>query len=56
MAKSNDVDPAIMAELLAQPDVKKHVKGLSPEMLDWYKDLLVSQGIYARYVKERKAK
>lgn len=47
------VDPAIMAELLEQPDVKEHVAQMSPEQLTWYKDLLVSQGIYARYVKER---
>jgi len=47
------VDPEIMAELLAQPDVAKEVAGMTPEALDWYKELLVSSGIYSRYVKER---
>lgn len=45
-----------MAELLAQPDVAEQVMTMTPEELAWYRELLVSQGLYARYVKERKKK
>ena len=55
MSKTPKVNPAIMAELLEQPEIKEQIAGYAPEMLDWYKDLLVQQGIYDRYVKERKA-
>ena len=47
-------DHEIMKELLEQPEVKESVKDMNPETLEWYKELLVSQGIYDRYVKERK--
>lgn len=47
-------DSEIMDELLRQPDVTKSVKDMKPETLQWFKELLVSQGIYAKYVKERK--
>jgi len=49
-------DPAIMAELLAQKGVREHVQNMTADELAFYKDLLVSQGIYARYLKERKSK
>ena len=49
-----EVDPAIMAELLAQPGVREQVEQMTPDELDWYKELLVSEGIYKQYVKERK--
>jgi len=45
-----------MDELLNQPKVKKEFKKLTPEMREWFKKLLVKQGIYAQYVKERKGK
>lgn len=48
-------DLEIMNELLKQPEIAESVKNMKPETLEWYKELLVSQGIYARYVKERKA-
>jgi hypothetical protein len=51
-----EVDPKIMAELLDKPDIRGKVKKMNPETLAWYKKLLVSGGIYAQYVKERKAK
>ena len=47
-------DPAIMAELLAQPEVAVQAAKMPPVMLEWYKDLLIKDGIYSRYVKERK--
>ena len=56
MKKPVTVDPKIMAELLQQPEIKKETANMSPEVLDWYKELLVSTGIYARYVKEREVK
>lgn len=51
--KAVKVDEKIMAELLDQPDVKREIAGMTPEMLEWYKDLLVSEGIYTQYLKER---
>jgi hypothetical protein len=48
------VDPTILAELLEQPGVKEHVEKMTPRELTWCKELLVSRGIYAQYVKERK--
>lgn len=47
------VDPDIMAELLEQPDVALFVEQMTPDELEWYKALLVSEGIYDRYVRER---
>jgi hypothetical protein len=47
-------DPEIMNELLKQPGVKKNVKKMKPETLEWFKELLVSQGIYSKYIRERK--
>ena len=51
-----EVDEKIMAELLEQPEIKRETAKMTPEMLAWYKDLLVSEGIYTRYVKEREGK
>jgi len=42
-----------MAELLTQPEIAKEVAGMSPEAMAWYKELLVSSGIYSRYSAER---
>jgi len=50
------VDPAIMAELLAHPSVAREVAGMPADMLAYYKDLLVDEGIYDQYVRERKQK
>lgn len=50
------IDPAIMAELLEQPDVKAQVAQMTPETLAWFKKLLVNQGIYAQYAVERQKK
>lgn len=44
-----------MEELLKQPEVAEQAAQMTPEMLAWFRDLLVSQRIYAKYVKERKA-
>ena len=49
-------DPKIMEELLGQPSISKYVVGMKPETLDWYKFLLVREGVYARYVKQRSSK
>ena len=48
------IDPEIMDELLNTPEVKPLVQDMTPETLAWYKDMLVSMGIYNRYVEERK--
>jgi hypothetical protein len=47
-------DLEIMGELLKQPEVAENVKDMKPKTLEWFKELLVSQGIYAKYVEERK--
>ena len=47
-------DPKIMQEFLEQPGVKEEVAKMTPETLAWYKDLLVEQGVYAKYIIERK--
>jgi hypothetical protein len=46
-------DEKIMDELLSQPEIKNNVKKMTHEMLEWFKELLISQGIYDKYVKER---
>ena len=51
--KKPKYDEKIMAELLEQPGVKENVAKMSPEMLEWFKELLVKQGVYIRYVSER---
>jgi hypothetical protein len=51
--KNKTVDPVIMADLLREPDIKIYVDKMTPAELDMYKDLLVTTGIYAQYVKER---
>lgn len=50
------VDEKIMAELLEQLEVKCETAKMSPKMLAWYKELLVSEGIYTQFVKEREGK
>jgi hypothetical protein len=47
------VDPQIMDELLQQPGVSENVAQMTPEMLEWFKKLLVSQGVYAKFVYEK---
>lgn len=44
-------DPEIMQELLDK--VGARVKQMTPKELEYYKELLVSEGIYARYVLDR---
>lgn len=56
MPRKRKVDPQIMKELLDAPDVRPHVEQMTADERVWYEDLLVSEGIYDRYVKERKRK
>lgn len=51
--KQTKVDPEIMAELLDEPGVKENVERMTAGELELFKKLLVSQGIYSQYVKER---
>jgi len=53
MSDHSKVDEKIMDELLNTPKVKAETQYMTPETLSWYRDLLVSEGIYDRYVKER---
>lgn len=50
----NIVDPKIMQELMESDGVKENVEKMTPEVLKYFKDLLVRQGVYARFVQERK--
>lgn len=50
----NVVDEKIMQELLDSPSVKKNVAKMTPEVLAYFKELLVKQGVYARFVQEKK--
>jgi hypothetical protein len=50
------VDEKIMQELLDQPGIREKVAEMSPEMVEWFKELLVSQGIYIRFVSEKQDK
>lgn len=52
--KKPKVDPVILSELLAQDGIREQVAQMAPEEAEWLKELLVSQGMYAQYVKERK--
>lgn len=56
MMNNHIIDPVIMQDLLDSPGVKENVAQMTPEMLAYFKELLVSQGIYARFVIERKSK
>lgn len=47
------VDPAIFEEFMNQPEVKESASKLSPSELEWFKELVVSEGLYEQYVKER---
>lgn len=51
-----EVDEAIMDELLAQPGIAEFVVNMTDEERAWYRDLLVREGLYARYVEERERK
>jgi len=45
-----------MAELLAHPSVAREIAGMPADVLAYYKDLLVDEGVYDQYVRERKQK
>lgn len=45
-----------MDELLAQPGIAEFVVNMTDEERAWYRDLLVREGLYARYVEERERK
>lgn len=50
-----NIDPLIMQDLLDSDGVRENYAKMSPEMKKWFKELLVSQGIYARFVLEKQA-
>lgn len=45
-----------MDELLAQPGIAEYVELMTDEERAWYRDLLVREGLYTRYVQERAKK
>ena len=47
------IDPKIMQELLDSNGVRQNVARMTPETLGYYKDLLVTDGIYQRFVLEK---
>jgi hypothetical protein len=50
------VDEKIMNELLSQPAVRKNVLKMTAKELEFFKQVLISQGVYAQYCKERNSK
>lgn len=48
------VDPAILQELLQNPEIREIYDKMRPEVKKWYRKLLVDEGIYSHYLKERK--
>lgn len=46
-------DPVIMSKLLKSRGIRENVQLMKPETLKWFIELLVEQGIYEQYVKER---
>jgi hypothetical protein len=49
-----EYDLDIMDEILKRPGIREPVAQLTPDELVWYKKLLITNGIYAAYCKERK--
>lgn len=56
MKIKTEYDPEIMAQLLSEPGVIEHVAQMTPKEQDFFKELLVSQGTYKRYVAEQQKK
>ena len=52
--KQHKVNPEILQRLLSEPGVKEFVTRMTPGELELYKNLLVSQGIYAQYARGKK--
>jgi len=48
------VDQVILNELMNAPEVRKETEGMTRREQRYFKQLLVSTGIYERYVEERK--
>ena len=46
------VDESILNELTNTPEVQKATAGMTPEERTWFRHLLISTGIYDRYVEE----
>jgi hypothetical protein len=50
------VDEKIMNKLLSEPKVRKNVMKMTANELQFFKEALVSSGVYAQYVKEQEKK
>lgn len=42
-----------MDDLLNEPGINELVEQMTPETLEWFKESLVREGLYAQYVFER---
>lgn len=51
--KKIEADPVILQKLLQNPEIKEIYDKMRPEVKEWYRKLLVDEGIYSRYLKER---
>lgn len=54
--KKPTYDKQIMQEFLSEPGVLEKFAQMTPKEQDYFKQLLVKQGIYQRYVIERQRK
>jgi len=43
----------VIADILELPEIKENVAKMTPAELEWYKELLILEGICARYIEER---
>ena len=54
--KKPTYDKQIMQDILSEPGVLEKFAQMTPKEQDYFKHLLVKQGIYQRYVIERQRK
>jgi hypothetical protein len=53
MRKTIDYDKVI-AEILELPKIKENVAKMTPGELNWFKELLIWEGICDQYIEEKK--
>lgn len=54
--KIMNIDEQIMTELLSQPEIFENVSKMTEKELEFFREMLIKQGIYARYCQERNEK
>lgn len=44
----------VIAEILELPEIRENVAKMTPAELEWYKELLILEGICDQYIEEKK--